>query len=93
MQQLESAHGPVPDDISARYLQLPDLDPRIPQIAKEVSAHAKTDLERAAAIQTYLSQFRYTLRVTVAESKKIHWRIFFSGAKLAIANTSRRQWR
>lgn len=63
IQELEAAHGPIPGDIAARYLQLPELDPRILQTAREVSAHARTDLERAAAIQAYLSKFQYTLQL------------------------------
>lgn len=63
MQQLESTKGPIPPIIARRYLQLPELDRRIPELARELTAHSNNELERAAAIQTYLSKFRYTLEL------------------------------
>ena len=63
MQQLQAVRGPIPPDIASRYLQLPELDPRVPQLAREITSKAHTDLERAAAIQTYLSKFQYTLEL------------------------------
>ena len=61
--ELQAARGAIPPDIARRYLQLPEMDPRIPELAREVTANARTDLERAAAIQTYLSKFQYTLEL------------------------------
>ncbi len=63
MQQLESSKGPIPPEVARRYLQLPELDPRIPELARELTARSRNNLERAAAIQTYLYGFRYTLEL------------------------------
>jgi transglutaminase-like putative cysteine protease len=61
MDELQSASGKTPSLVAARYLQLPELDPRIPKLARELTSHSKNDIERAAAIESYLSRFKYTL--------------------------------
>jgi hypothetical protein len=64
LQDFERATREFPDEVKQRYLQLPDdLDPRIVQLAREVTAHARNSMEKAAAIQAYLSTFRYTLEL------------------------------
>jgi len=46
------------------YLQLPDLDPRIPNLARSITSGAATDLERARAIEHHLrTAYRYTLEL------------------------------
>ena len=51
-----------------RYLQLPVLDPRIPQLARGVAAGGGTDLERARAIERHLrTGFGYTLQLPSRE--------------------------
>jgi len=53
-----------PPEIMREYLQLPALDPRVPALAKEITAKAGTTLEKASAIQLYLqSHFGYTLQL------------------------------
>ncbi len=62
---------PVPDDavppqIAIRYLQLPEgLDPRIPQLARDITAKSKSTLEKAALVEGYLKRnYKYTLNLT-----------------------------
>ena len=46
----------------ARYLQLPDLSPRIPELAKRITQHARTPGERAEQLTAWLSrELRYSL--------------------------------
>jgi protein-glutamine gamma-glutamyltransferase len=46
------------------YLQLPRLDPRIPQLAKQITADAGSDYDKAIAIRNYLTtQYSYTLQL------------------------------
>lgn len=51
-------------DVDEGYLNLPPLDSRILPLAQQITARAKTDYERAAAIEGYLrSHFGYTLEL------------------------------
>jgi len=51
-------------------LQLPPLDPRIPQLARTMSSGATSDLERARDIERHLrSDFAYTLQLPSAEPR------------------------
>jgi protein-glutamine gamma-glutamyltransferase len=54
-----------PPDFAERYLQLPDrLDPRIPELAREITATEPTPYLRALAIEHYLSgRYTYTLQL------------------------------
>jgi len=62
--QLRAAAGAVPASISLRYLQLPPLDPRIPQLARQITAKARATYDKAAAIQQYLmTRYGYTLQL------------------------------
>jgi len=48
----------------ADYLQLPKLDPRVPDLAAQISSNAISDVEKAAAIERYLkTKFTYTLQL------------------------------
>lgn len=50
--------------ISTLYLQLPNLDPRIPELARKITANATNNYARALAIETYLRQnLGYTLEL------------------------------
>ena len=55
-----------PDEIRQTYLQLPsNLDPRIPELARTVSANAKNPYDQSLAIEQYFrSKFTYTLDIT-----------------------------
>src|SRR5579862_603789 len=51
-----------PDSIRETYLQLPSLDPRIPDLARQITARDKTPYDRARSVEAYLhSHYGYTL--------------------------------
>jgi hypothetical protein len=51
-------------DARQRYLQLPKLDPRIPQLAREMTGSTATDVQRARAIERHLrADYGYTLEL------------------------------
>src|SRR5579872_3543343 len=61
-QKLRAAAAVYPADISSTYLQLPRLDPRIKQLAEQITAHAPTPYDKASNIALYLrTRFGYTL--------------------------------
>jgi len=54
-----------PDQIRATYLQLPRLDPRIPELARQITRSESNPYDRAAALEYYLRRnFAYTLNLT-----------------------------
>jgi transglutaminase-like putative cysteine protease len=60
----------LPAPLAALYLELPALDPRIPQLARDVTAATTTGDERAAALEAYLSRtYAYTLELPAKEPK------------------------
>jgi transglutaminase-like putative cysteine protease len=62
--QLRQAPSDRPREVLDRYLQLPALDARIPQLARKVTSSATNNYDRAAAIEHYLqTQFGYTLQL------------------------------
>jgi hypothetical protein len=61
-QKLRRASADYPEDITDTYLQLPSLDPRIPALARQITASASTPYDKAVAVERYLhSNFGYTL--------------------------------
>ena len=63
--KLRAASTDYPPEIARTYLQLPQLDPRIPEFAKEITANAKTSFDKAVTLENYLrTRFRYTLSLT-----------------------------
>src|SRR5216683_141197 len=63
--KLSSASTDYPSDISAIYLQLPELDPRIPELTSQITKNAQTPFDKAVAIENYLrTRFTYTLKLT-----------------------------
>jgi transglutaminase-like putative cysteine protease len=53
-----------PPHVSVLYLQLPRLDPRIPQLARQITADADSNYQRARAVEQYLhNNFGYTLEL------------------------------
>jgi transglutaminase-like putative cysteine protease len=64
LKQLESQSGTYPPEISMLYLQLPALDPRVPELAQRITAGIRTDYNKAAAIEQYLREnYGYTLNL------------------------------
>jgi transglutaminase-like putative cysteine protease len=60
---LRGAPDKVPSAIRDRYLRLPDLDPRVQQLAEQLTAGAATPYDKALAIQSYLRTFTYDLTI------------------------------
>ncbi|HEV2396325.1 MAG TPA: DUF3488 and transglutaminase-like domain-containing protein [Candidatus Sulfotelmatobacter sp.] len=62
--ELRKAGRNYPQQITETYLELPELDPRIEQLAAEVTRSAKNDFDRSSAIENYLhAHFTYTLQL------------------------------
>jgi protein-glutamine gamma-glutamyltransferase len=64
--KLRTAGDAYPEDIQQAYLQLPpQLDARIPELAKQLTAKADNAYDKARAIEFYLrsNRFRYTLTI------------------------------
>jgi protein-glutamine gamma-glutamyltransferase len=54
-----------PPEITAAYLQLPQLDPRIPALARDITKNAPTAFDKTIRIENYLrSRYAYTLNLT-----------------------------
>jgi protein-glutamine gamma-glutamyltransferase len=63
--RLRAASTDYPEEIRDTYLQLPKIDPRIPELAKEITARAQTPYDKTITLETYLrSRFTYTLNLT-----------------------------
>ena len=68
--ELQHASTDYPDDVRLVYLRLPDLDPKIAELARQVTSTATNNYDRATAIQNYLrSNFRYSLDPSAIEPK------------------------
>src|ERR1700728_4161743 len=63
--QLRKASNIFPDEIQSLYLQLPQLDPRIKQLAEKITESSHNEYDRAANIERYLkTHYAYTLDLT-----------------------------
>jgi transglutaminase-like putative cysteine protease len=63
--QARSAGSDYPEKIREVYLQLPPLDPRIPDLARRVTASADNPFDKAVTLEGYLrSNYGYTLNLT-----------------------------
>lgn len=61
---LRAAARVYPREILSNYLSLPGLDTRIPSLARQVTAAADNNYDRAVAIESYLrTRFGYTLQL------------------------------
>lgn len=61
-QQLENDAQDYSDEIKDRYLQLPDMDKKVADLAKEITKDSKSRYDKAHAIENYLrTKFGYTL--------------------------------
>ena len=62
--QLRNVPDAYPPDILLNYLQLPRLDARVAPLARQISASADNNYDKASAIETYLrTKFGYTLQL------------------------------
>jgi transglutaminase-like putative cysteine protease len=63
--RLRAASTEYPADILGTYLQLPKVDPRIPELAKQITARALTPYDKTITLETYLrSHYAYNLNLT-----------------------------
>jgi protein-glutamine gamma-glutamyltransferase len=63
--RLRAASAEYPEDIRSTYLQLPKLDPRIPELAKQITARALTPYDKTITLETYLrTHYAYNLNLT-----------------------------
>ncbi|HEY6389136.1 MAG TPA: DUF3488 and transglutaminase-like domain-containing protein [Candidatus Acidoferrum sp.] len=63
--RLRAASTDYPEDIRGTYLQLPKLDPRIPELAKQITARAQTPFDKTITLENYLrSHYAYNLNLT-----------------------------
>ncbi len=61
---LRSAGRNYPPQIANAYLQLRAVDPRVPQLAAQITKSAGNDFDKAAAIENHLrTRFAYTLQL------------------------------
>jgi len=68
--ELRRAGRNYPEQIQARYLHLPALDPRVPRLAAEITSSASNDFDKAAAIENHLrTRFGYTLQLPRSHEK------------------------
>lgn len=62
--KLRAASSDYPPEIQSRYLQLPLLDSRIPELARSATARARTPYDKAVAIENFLrTRYKYTLNL------------------------------
>ena len=70
VRELQRASRDYPENIRFVYLRLPNMDPRVAALARQVTSPATNNYDRAAAIQNYLrSNFRYTLDPSAIDPK------------------------
>jgi hypothetical protein len=63
-EELRHATAEIPPKIAIQYLQLPRLDPRLPQLARDITARASTAYDKAEAMENYLQKnYGYTLQL------------------------------
>ena len=62
--ELRAAGRDYPSEIAAPYLALREVDPRVPQLAAQITRSATNDFDKAAAIENHLrTRFGYTLQL------------------------------
>ena len=60
--ELRAAGSNYPAEIRTKYLQLPELDPRVPELARQATSAAANTYDKAVALQSYLqTRYAYTL--------------------------------
>jgi len=67
---LRTAGRNYPPQLAAAYLRLPELDPRIPRLAAQITGAGGNDFDKAAVLETYLrTHFGYTLELPTTAVK------------------------
>jgi transglutaminase-like putative cysteine protease len=68
--ELRAAGRNYPAKLADIYLRLPEIDPRIAQLAAQVTKSAKTDYDKAVTLENHLrTRFAYTLQLPQTETK------------------------
>jgi len=68
--ELRMAGQNYPAPIASTYLRLPTVDPRVPQLAAQVTASAKNNFDKAAALENHLrTRYGYTLQLPRTQVK------------------------
>jgi transglutaminase-like putative cysteine protease len=68
--QLRSAGRSYPAKVADLYLRLPEIDPRVPRLASQITSSAKSDYDKAIVMENYLrTRFGYTLQLPQTEVK------------------------
>jgi protein-glutamine gamma-glutamyltransferase len=68
--ELRMAGQNYPAPIASTYLRLPAVDPRVPQLAAQVTASAKNNFDKAAALENHLrTRYGYTLQLPRTQVK------------------------
>jgi len=68
--RLQAAAVDYPEAITNTYLQLPEIDARIPVLARTATQHAATPYDKAVALESFLkTKFAYTLNLTGTPGK------------------------
>jgi hypothetical protein len=63
--RLRAASTEYPESIRETYLQIPKLDPRIAELAKQVTARGQTPFDKTITLENYLrTRYTYTLTLT-----------------------------
>ncbi|HJX96329.1 MAG TPA: DUF3488 and transglutaminase-like domain-containing protein [Candidatus Acidoferrum sp.] len=63
--RLRAASTDYPQDIRGTYLQLPKLDPRIAELARQITERAQTPFDKTITLENYLrSHYAYNLDLT-----------------------------
>ena len=69
-EELRHETAEIPSKIAIQYLQLPPLDPRLPQLARDITTSAPTAYDKALAIERHLqTQYAYTLQLPTAPQR------------------------
>ncbi len=91
--ELRAASAEYPEEIRATYLQLPRLDPRIPELARQITARALTPFDKTIRMENYLRiRFTYTLDSHRKTRVTIRSHIFFLRLAPATASISHPRW-
>ena len=65
--EVSATPEPLPSPVRKQFLQLPDIDPRIPRLAREMTAGATSEADKASALEHRLRHdYGYTLQLLTA---------------------------
>jgi protein-glutamine gamma-glutamyltransferase len=74
---LRAAFGEYPPEIAARYLQLPEIDPRVSRLASDITVSAPSAYDKATAIERHLkTKFGYTLQLPAPRPDQLAYFLF-----------------